>query len=110
MAKRRVPTRRPPKAHEATREASAIGPVAIDDATAGAQLRALANLYAAVAEAQVRLTSKSEEAKTAKKRLEAATSALLEKVRAVTHPQALPLFDPDHREADLEDMLDAEQR
>jgi hypothetical protein len=74
-----------------------------------AQLRILSACYDDIAEAQADYDSKAEAAKTAKKALDAATSALLEKVREYTHdpPDPLPLFDEAEREVDQQAMLDA---
>jgi hypothetical protein len=55
--------------------------------------QALCVLYDAVEAAQAKYEHKSDELRTAKKALEAATSALLEHVRAVTQEPALPLED-----------------
>jgi hypothetical protein len=54
---------------------------------------ALSMLYEAVEAAQAKYENKSDELRTAKKALEAATSALLEHVRSVTQEPALPLED-----------------
>lgn len=93
---------------EAMRQAvEALGEVVIDDTLAPAHLRELSEHYEQVVRMQAAFDARSAEAKTAKKSLESATNLLLEKVRAFTHPVALPLFDAKEREAETQAMLDA---
>lgn len=93
---------------EAMRRAvESLGEVVIDETMAPAQLRDISEAYEQVIREQAAYDAKAEEAKTAKKSLESATNLLLEKVRAATHPQPLPLFDQQQSEQDLEAMVGA---
>lgn len=83
-----------------------LGEVTIDNDLAPDQMRQLAEVYEDVTRRQAAWNAKNDEAKVAKKALESATNLLLEKVRAFTHPIALPLFDKTQAEADLELMTD----
>lgn len=98
---------------EAMRRAvEALGEVTIDDTLAPQQLRELSACYDEITMRQAAFDAKAEEAKTAKKSLEAATELLLEKVRSFTHAAPLPLFDQNQAEQDHDDMLvggDAEE-
>lgn len=84
-----------------------LGDVQIDEDLAPSQLRQLAETYEEVVKAQAAFNAKAEAAKIAKKSLESITALLLEKVRACTHPVALPLFDQAEREDDHAEMLAA---
>lgn len=93
---------------EAMRRAvESLGEVVIDETMAPAHLREISEAYEQVVREQAAYDAKAEEAKTAKKSLESATNLLLEKVRAATHPQPLPLFDQKQAEQDLENMVGA---
>ena len=85
----------------------AVGAVVIDPGTAPEALRQLATCYEAVVRAKTAYEAKREAAKTAKASLDLATEALLERVRAVTHPAALPLFDAGQAEQDLTAMVNS---
>jgi len=97
-------------ADESRPNGAALGAALVDDAKAGDQLRELAACYEVIADAQTKYTRKSEDAKTAKKELDAATNHLLEKLREFTHAPELPLFDGDERERDHQAMLAAADR
>src|SRR6185436_19751425 len=84
-----------------------LGEIVVDNDLAPDQMRQLAEVYEDVTRRQAAWNAKNDEAKVAKKALESATNLLLEKVRAFTHPVALPLFDKNEREADQADMLAA---
>jgi len=93
---------------EAMRQAvAALGDVVIDESLAASHLRELAESYEQVTREQAAYDQKSEAAKIAKKSLESATELLLEKVRLFTHPKAMPLFDQQQAEADLQAMTGA---
>lgn len=96
---------------EAMRRAvEALGGMKIDDELASSQLQQLGTLYEDVAKRQAAFTARADEAKTAKKSLDAATESLLERLKAFTHPTPLPLFDAAQAEDDRDDMLDAVDR
>jgi len=109
MAKRKrdTPKRKPRKQTAAEVDQILDEPLQQRPLEASEQLRELAICYDDVADAQAKYELKADAAKTAKKTLEAATNALLEKVREFTHPTALPLFDAEERERDQQTMLDA---
>lgn len=93
---------------EAMRRAvEALGDTTVDPSLAPTQMLELADCYEQVVRMQAAFDARAEEAKTAKKSLESATSLLLEKVRTFTHPAPLPLFDAAAREADTQKMEDA---
>lgn len=85
----------------------ALGPVTVDGELAAQQMRDLAADYDEVERRKAAFNAKAEEAKTAKKALDAATELLLEKLRTYTHATPMPLFDETQAEADHEAMLDA---
>lgn len=100
-----------PIAEAMRRAVEALGEVVVDDTLAADQLRQLADYYEEVTRAQAAFAQRSEAAKIAKKSLESATEMLLERVRAFTHPVALPLFDQVQAEDDqaaMEAAADAE--
>lgn len=84
-----------------------LGPVMIDAELAEQQLRDLASDFDEVERRKAAFTAKNDEAKTAKKALDAATELLLMKLKQYTHVTPLPLFDQTKEEADRGDMLDA---
>lgn len=84
-----------------------LGDIAIDPDLAIGQLHEIGEAYEEVVRRQAAYNARAEEAKTAKKSLEAAQEMVLEKVRAATHPKPLPLFDHQQAEDDRLDMLDA---
>lgn len=91
---------------EAMRKAVAdLGDVAIDNELAPQQLRELGDCFEEVTRRRAAYNARAEEAKTAKKGLDAATDLLLEKVRTFTHPAPLPLFDQRQAEADHAEMV-----
>lgn len=91
---------------EAMRKAvEELGDVQIDAELAPAQLRELAESYQEVVRRRTAFNEKAEDAKVAKKGLEAAQSVLEEKVRLFCYPAPLPLFDAKDAEADREEML-----
>lgn len=95
-------------AGEAMRLAVAeLGDVAIDNDLAPAQLRELGEMYEDVARRRSAFNVKADAAKDAKKALETAETALLERVRMYTHKPAMPLFDAKEAETDHAAMLDA---
>jgi hypothetical protein len=91
---------------QAMREAvDALGDVQIDPDLAPSQLRQLSDAYENVTKAKAAFNAKNDDAKVAKKALESATDFLLERVKAFTHPAALPLFDTKQAESDEAAMV-----
>lgn len=83
-----------------------LGESRVDPALAPTQLIELGYCYEEVVRRKAAFEAKNDDAKVAKKSLESATELLLEKVRACTHPAALPLFDQVEAKDDLDTMLD----
>lgn len=95
-------------AGEAMRLAVAeLGDVAVDNDLAPAQLRELGEMYEDLARRRSAFNVKAEAMKDAKKAVEAAETALLQRVRMYTHKPAMPLFDKVEAETDHAAMLDA---
>lgn len=95
-------------AGEAMRQAAAeLGDVAVDNDLAPAQMRELGEMYEDIARRRAAFNVKADLAKDAKKALETAETALLERVRMYTHKPAMPLFDKVEAETDHAAMLDA---
>jgi len=93
---------------EAMRKAvEELGDVVVDNELAPQQLRELGDCFEEVTRRRAAYNARAEEAKTAKKGLDAATELLLEKVRTFTHPKPLPLFDQKQAEEDLSEMIGA---
>lgn len=86
----------------------ALGDLQVDPDLAPAQLRELGDLYEQVAREQAAYDLKAEATKIAKKALESAQTLLLERVKAFTHPEPLPLFDAVQAEQDRATMLQSE--
>lgn len=88
-------------AGEAIRKAlDALGDVQVEDTLAPHQMRELGGLYEDVAKETASYNLKAEAAKIAKKALDVAVLALLNRVKDFTHPSPMPLFDAPQAEAD----------
>lgn len=104
-----TPAPEPVPVGEAMRLAvEALGPPAVDNALAAQQLADIGASFEDLTRRQAAYAVKLDEAKVAKKSVDAAQELVNEKVRMYTHPpQDLPLLDLASREADHESMLDA---
>jgi hypothetical protein len=86
----------------------ALGPVTIDPQLAPEHLSELAECYDEIERTAAKLARKTEDAKTAREAHQVAVDHLLERVRAMTHPDPLPLFDAPQAEADRDRMIGGE--
>lgn len=96
-----------PVAEAVAKALEVLGEAKVDETLAPSQLRQLAASIEEVERAKAVYAKKAEDAKTAKKSLEAAVECVLIQVKEFTHPTPLPLFDESQAENDRRDMLDA---